>query len=104
MKKKMISVYTLPQTSIAEQKMISLLREKQKEGFDLLYDTYSAPLYIISLNITGNKTKALEVLENTFIFIWKNICSYTPAKGRFGIWLVWITKQEAFKKTSSPIS
>jgi hypothetical protein len=46
----------------------------------------------------------LEVLENTFIFIWENISSYTPSKGRFNIWLVGIVKQEAFKKISPAIS
>jgi RNA polymerase sigma-70 factor (ECF subfamily) len=100
----MMRACTLPQTSIAEEQMISLLRKKGEEGFDMLYDTYSAVLYLISLNITGNETIASEVLEDTFIFIWKNIDSYTPSKGRFGIWLVGITKQEAFKKTNSPTS
>jgi RNA polymerase sigma-70 factor (ECF subfamily) len=96
--------YTLPQTSIAQQKMISLLKKKQKEGFDLLYDTYSASLYLISFNITGNEVLASEVLENTCIFIWKNIGSYTSSNGRFSVWLVGIVKQEALKKMHSAIS
>jgi RNA polymerase sigma-70 factor (ECF subfamily) len=100
----MIHAYTLSQTSVADQKIISLLEKKQREGFDLLYDTYSAPLYIISLHITGSEAMTLEVLENTFIFIWENISSYTPSKGRFNIWLVGIVKQEAFKKISPAIS
>ena len=98
----MIHACTLPQSSITEQKMISLLIKKEKEGFDLLYDTYSASLYLISLTITRNETMASQVLENTFIFIWKNIDAYNPSKGRFGIWLVWIVKQEAFKRTNLP--
>lgn len=100
----MIHAYTLHQISLAQQEIICLVKKKQRDGFDLLYDTYSATLYTISLNILDNETMALEVMENTFIFIWKNIDSYTPSKGSFGVWLVWIVKQEASKKTSSSIS
>ncbi len=93
--------YTLFPNSTEEQKVISLLKKKGKEGFDLFYDTYSASLYRLSLNITRNESMAEEVLENTCIFIWQNIHSYHPSEGRFGIWLVYIVEQEAFKKMSS---
>lgn len=100
----MIHANALPQIRTDEQQIVSLLKDKRKEGFELLYDRYSKSLYIISLHITGNTSKAVQVLENTFIYIWKNIDSYTPATSSFGVWLVWIVKQEAFKLPRSTIS
>ena len=95
--------YTLPQTSTAEQKIVSLLKDKRKDGFELLYTIYSKSLYTVSLHLTGNSLVAEQVMENSFIYIWKNIDSYTPARGSFGVWLVWIVKGEVFKLTRSPI-
>jgi DNA-directed RNA polymerase specialized sigma24 family protein len=100
----MIHAYALPQIRTAEQQVVSLLKSKHKEGFELFYETYSKFIYIISLRITGNTSLAMQALENTCIYIWKNIDSYTPSNCSFGVWLVWIVKQEAFKLTHSPIS
>jgi DNA-directed RNA polymerase specialized sigma24 family protein len=99
----MNSAYTLSPSSETEQKIIFLLKKKGKEGFDLLYDTYSVNLYTLCLNITGSKTMAEEVLENTCLFIWQNIHAYHPSEGSFGVWLVGIVKQEASKKMNSAI-
>jgi RNA polymerase sigma-70 factor (ECF subfamily) len=78
-----------------QQEIICLLKNKEKEGFDRLYDTYSAALYKLSLHITRDAKLAQQVLENSFIFIWKNINTYTPSQISFGVWLVSIVKQEA---------
>ena len=99
----MIHAYTLPLPSTAEQEIVCLLEEKQKEGFDLLYDTYSKSLYTISLHLTGNSLVAEKVMENSFIYIWKNINSYSPASGSLGVWLAGIVKGEAFKLTRNPL-
>ncbi|MDO1451585.1 sigma factor [Rhodocytophaga aerolata] len=93
--------YTLHQISLAEQKIVSLLKDKNKEGFELLYDTYSKSLYTLSLHLTSNSSVAEQVMENTFIYIWKNIDSFLPARSSFGVWLVCIVKGEAIKLIGS---
>ncbi|QHT65310.1 hypothetical protein GXP67_00785 [Rhodocytophaga rosea] len=82
---------------LAQQEIISLIKNKEKEGFDRLYDTYSVALYKLSLHITSDDKLAQQVLENSFVFIWKNIDTYTPSQISFGVWLISIVKQEANK-------
>lgn len=97
----MIHSYTLDEGSTADQKIVSLLKDKRKEGFEMLYDIYSKSLYTISLHLAGNSFMAEQVMENTFLYIWNNIDSYTPAKSSFGVWLVWIVKRQASKLNRS---
>lgn len=91
-------------STLEQQELIALLKNKEKEGFDRLYDTYSVALYKLSLYITCDDKLAQQVLENSLIFIWRNINTYNPSQISFGLWLISIVKHEAAKMSLSQVN
>lgn len=49
------------------------LKKGDKDSFDLLYEEYYLSLYRTALLILGNKEEAEDVLQDTFLSIYKNI-------------------------------
>ena len=49
------------------------LKKGDKDSFDLLYEEYYLILYRTALLILGNKEEAEDVLQDSFISIYKNI-------------------------------
>jgi RNA polymerase sigma-70 factor (ECF subfamily) len=88
-------MFTLPLPSLFQQKMITLLKNKDKEGFDILYDCYSNVTYGVGLHITEDEELAEQIVENTFIFIWNNIDKYNPSQTSFDVWIFSIVRGQA---------
>ena len=56
---------------IAEDELLKLLQEKNEVGFSYLYDNYAAALNGIILRIVQDPDRASDVLQDSFIKIWK---------------------------------
>lgn len=84
-----------------EQNIIKLLKENDKRALDLLYDNYSNALYGVALKITTDEALAQDVLQESFIKIWKNARKYDPKKAKLFTWLYRITRNTAIDKLRS---
>lgn len=84
-----------------DQELISLLKAKEKRGFDLLYDTYGNCLYFFILRIVTDKQLAEQALEDTFIIIWQQSPKYDSSKGSFLSWMLTIAYNTAHKSMPS---
>lgn len=78
-----------------ELRIIALLRQRDKEAIELLYDNYSAALYGIILKIIPSQAIAQEVLQDVFVKVWNNSDKYDADKGRLFTWLAQITRNAA---------
>jgi RNA polymerase sigma-70 factor, ECF subfamily len=84
---------------IPEERIVCLLKTRDKKGFDLLYSLYANCLYNIALKIVHSKEIAEDVLQDSFIKIWKNIDAYDSAKGSLFTFILNITRNTAIDKT-----
>jgi RNA polymerase sigma-70 factor, ECF subfamily len=84
-----------------EYELIALLKAGEKKGFDLLYERYARCLYSITLKIVRRREIAEDVLQDSFIKIWKNMYTYDQAKGSLFTFLLNITRNTAIDKTRS---
>jgi RNA polymerase sigma factor (sigma-70 family) len=66
-----------------------------QEAFGRLYDSYSGALYGVILKVVKEEARAEEVLQDTFVKIWKNIRSYDASKGRPFTWMLNIARNAA---------
>lgn len=81
--------------SMPEQEFTSRLQAQDKQAFELLYDRYSGALYNIVLRICGDESVAGDVLQSSFLKIWKNLPSYDTSKGTLFTWMLNIARNTA---------
>ena len=84
-----------------EEKLVARLLVKERSAYDSLYDQYSAALYGVAFRMLKEEAIAQDVLQETFIKVWRKIHTYDPAKGRFFTWLLNILKNLAIDKMRS---
>jgi RNA polymerase sigma factor (sigma-70 family) len=84
-----------------EQELIGALRQKDNLSFSYLYDHYSGALYGVIKQIINEPEVCNDVLQETFIHIWRNFDSYDPGKGRLFTWMLNIARNAAIDKLRS---
>jgi RNA polymerase sigma-70 factor (ECF subfamily) len=84
-----------------EKQIVQFFKEGNVKAMDLLYDHYSEALYGVILRIVQNDELAADVLQDSFVKIWKNSRSYDPSKGRLFTWLMQIVKNKAIDSVRS---
>lgn len=86
---------------ISELDLISLLKEKNSKGMEILYDRYAARIYGIIRRIIPMEDFAENVLNDSLLKIWKNIHLYDSSKGRFLTWILNIARNTAIDELRS---
>lgn len=77
------------------QRIVRLLKARDREGLVLLYDHYAPALYRILSERLPSKEVAQEALQDVLLKTWENIHQYQEGKGRFFTWLARITRNKA---------
>jgi RNA polymerase sigma-70 factor (ECF subfamily) len=85
----------------SEAEITALLRNKNDEAFNYLYENYSAAIYGVICRIVISENVAQEVLQNVFVKIWKSIDQYDASKGRLFTWMLNIARNAAIDETRS---
>ena len=86
---------------MTQEELLPLVLRKEDRGFTLMYDMYSKSLFAVISNLIGDREEAEDVLQETFVKIWKNIESYNESKGRFYTWILNIARNTAIDKLRS---
>lgn len=82
----------MPSCNIPEQKIVDLLKNRDKETFVWVYNKYAAPLYGIITKMIKDQSVADDVLTISFARIWKQSHSLQHFNGRLFIWMHNITR------------
>lgn len=69
-----------------------------KKAFEELYDTYSASLYGVIFKMIRDESTAKDVLQESFIKIWKNASKYDPNIAKVFTWMYQIARNTAVDK------
>ena len=88
-------------TTYEENELVDSLRLKDSQAFSYLYGHYSGALYGIIRQIVPDQELANDVLQETFVNIWRRIDSYDALKGRLFTWMLNIARNAAIDKTRS---
>lgn len=84
-------------TSIPIETIISGCKKQQAEYQKALVFRYSELLYAVCYRYLGDRNKAQDVLQESFIKIFKAINNFDPNKGKFEGWIRKITVNESLK-------
>jgi RNA polymerase sigma-70 factor (ECF subfamily) len=78
---------------IEEARLLAQTGAGDREAFRLLYSRYSAPLFSLAVRLVGNTGEAEELLQDSFLKIWRNAASYDSRKSRPFTWAVTIVRR-----------
>jgi RNA polymerase sigma factor (sigma-70 family) len=84
-----------------EQELVTSLLKKDEEAFSYLYEHYAAALYGVIKQVVGDAELSNDVLQETFVNVWKRIELYDATKGRLFTWMLNIARNAAIDKTRS---
>ena len=84
-----------------QEEIIQALVSKDERAFTLLYDNYSKSLFAVISNLLREREDAEDVLQETFVKIWRYIDSYDPGKGRLYTWMLNIARNSAIDRLRS---
>jgi len=77
-----------------DEEIISLYKNGKEEVFKDLIDRYTSPLFNFAIHLT-DRNNAPDIVQETFIKVWKNLKKFDPSKASFKTWIFTITKNTA---------
>lgn len=84
-----------------EYELVAALRNKDDQAFNYLYEHYSGALYGVIKQIVADAELSNDVLQETFVNIWKRMDTYDASKGRLFTWMLNVARNAAIDKTRS---
>jgi len=81
-----------PLNNIEIEALVNRLRNAEEAAFAEMYDRYSGALNGIITRIVRDDEAAQDVLQDSFVKVWKNIQSYDSTKGSFFTWMLNIAR------------
>ena len=87
-----------------EQHIVELLKVEDKKAISLIYKNYSDALYGVISKIIRDPDLAQDVLQESFIKVWKKAKTYDASKAKLFTWLYRIARNTAIDKYRSTSS
>ncbi|WP_299778303.1 sigma-70 family RNA polymerase sigma factor [uncultured Formosa sp.] len=84
-----------------EQEIVGLLKHGDKKALTLLYQHYADALLGVISKVITDPDLAQDVLQESFIKVWKKAKSYDPSKAKLFTWLYRIAYNTAIDKIRS---
>jgi RNA polymerase sigma-70 factor (ECF subfamily) len=78
-----------------EVKFIRDLQDRDNISFRQLYRLYSSPLLGIILRVVPAREIAEDILQDSFVKIWKSIDTFDPEKGKLFTWMARLARNSA---------
>ncbi len=88
-------------STLLEKHIVELLQERNEKAISLLYEHYGDTLFGVANKVVRDEELAQDVLQESFIKIWKKSDSYDPTKAKLFTWLFRITRNTAIDKLRS---
>jgi RNA polymerase sigma-70 factor (ECF subfamily) len=85
----------LSTSPVLDVQLIQLIAQADLQAFGELYDRYSALVFSLSLRIVHDHGEAEDILQETFIGIWKNAGSFSEALGNPASWIIILARNKA---------
>lgn len=85
-------------SALLEKHIVELLQERNDKAISLLYEHYGDTLYGVALKVVKDEDLAQDVLQESFVKIWRKADSYDSSKAKLFTWLFRITRNTAIDK------
>ncbi|MBD3581082.1 RNA polymerase sigma factor [Flavobacterium selenitireducens] len=86
---------------MTQEQLLKMIADKDERAYSHMYNMYSKSLFAVICNMIKDREEAEDILQETFVKIWKNISSYNESKGRFYTWILNVARNTAIDKLRS---
>ena len=87
--------------SAIEKEIVTLLQASDKKAMTLLYDNYADALFGVIKKVISDDNVAQDVLQESFVKIWRYSKKYDSSKAKLFTWLYRIAYNSAIDKVRS---
>jgi len=94
-------MYRQNMSTLLEKHIVELLKERDEKAISLLYDNYADTLYGVAYKVVKDQDLAQDIVQESFVKIWKKSDSYDATKAKLFTWLFRITRNTAIDKLRS---
>jgi len=87
-----------PQAILAPRDDLSLVQaiaRGEAGALEALYDRYATPVYSVAAHLLSDRGAAEEVVQETFLKLWRRPDTYQPSRGRLLPWLIGVAHHHA---------
>ncbi len=85
-------LYAVRIKEVPAENLLAQLQHRTERSFSLLYDKYADALFSVLYQIVERKEIAEDLLQDTFVKIWKKIDTYDQTKGTLYTWMLNIAR------------
>lgn len=75
--------------------LVERVRGRDERAFEALYDRYADLVYSIAVRVIADPALAQDVTQEVFLRFWRTPERYDASRGRFGNWLLSVTRNRA---------
>lgn len=79
----------------SESELLRRIASADLVAFEALYDIYGSVAYGVALRITYDEALAQDVVQDTFLSVWRHAARFDPARGSVKTWLLAIVHHRA---------
>lgn len=86
-----------------ETQLIRRIRAGEHQVFRALVDAHQGRVFRVCLNLLGDRARAEDLSQDTFVRAYQKLDQFDTSKGKFGVWLVTIARRlclNALKKVT----
>ena len=76
----------------SDGELIQRTGEGDRAAFDKLYRRYSRPVFGLALRRLGDRGRAEDAVQETFVSIWRSASTYKPERGPGAPWLYGVAR------------
>lgn len=89
---------TETQTAIADEDLLTRIRDRDLAALDELYERYSKQAFGLAYRMLSNRETAEEVVQDAFLSVWRQAETYRPGMGRVRPWLLSIVHHRSIDR------
>ena len=78
-----------------DRTLLERIVARDERAIEALYARYSGPLYSLAYQVTGAERFAQDVVQETFVAVWKDAARFDPSKGAVAPWLFSLARHKA---------
>ncbi len=84
-----------PLESLTDEELVARSGTGSEAAFDALVTRHSSAVYRLALGITGSHQEAEDVVQETFLRVFKHLDRFSPSVGSFKTWVLSIARNQS---------